>query len=164
MGIHTVKKEFAVDVQPRDIEPVEKVETGNALVSGTVVLTLDGALPVEFIAEGDKVITRDSGIAVVRSVRRSKQMVRTVSIKAGSLGNARPDRDVLLAASQEILIRDWRAAALFNMSPALVAAERLIDGEFVRDGGMVEMETVELVFDAPHILYADGLEVASAKG
>ncbi|MFZ7093377.1 Hint domain-containing protein [Primorskyibacter sp. 2E233] len=135
----------------------------NALTAGTVVLTLDGALPVEFIAEGDKVITRDSGIAIVRQVRRTKVQMKTVAIKAGSLGNTRPDRDAVLPAAQEILIRDWRAEALFGASQALVPASRLVDGEFIRDIGTREVEVVELIFDAPHILYADGLEVASAK-
>ncbi|WP_234988821.1 Hint domain-containing protein [Tropicibacter naphthalenivorans] len=131
-------------------------------MAGTVVLTLDGALPVEFINEGDRVITRDSGMAVVKQVRRIRRKLPAVGIKAGSLGNTRPDRDAVFPATQELLVRDWRAETLFGASQALVPVARLVDGEFVRDLGEVEMETVELVFDAPHILYADGLEVASA--
>ena len=134
----------------------------NALATGTIVLTLDGAIPVEFINEGDRVITRDSGMAVVRHVRRSRARVNAVSVKAGSLGNTRPDRDAVLPASQELLIRDWRAEALFGASQALVPVSRLVDGEFIRDLGEQEIALVELVFDTPHILYADGLEVASA--
>ncbi|WP_425101243.1 Hint domain-containing protein [Tropicibacter sp. S64] len=134
----------------------------NALVAGTVILTLDGALPVEFIAPGDRVITRDSGVAVVQALLRGRDVRRCVSVRAGSLGNARPDRDVILTATQEVLIRDWRAAALFGKTPALVAAERLVDGAFVRDIGACDMETIAVIFDAPHIVYADGLEVASA--
>ena len=135
----------------------------NAQTAGTVVLTLDGALPVEFLNPGDRVITRDSGVAVLRAVHRTRQVLPVVAIKAGSLGNTRPDRDVLLPATQEVLIRDWRAGALFGASQALVPAVRLVDGEFIRDMGAVEVDLVALVFDAPHILYADGLEVASAE-
>ena len=136
---------------------------GNALVAGTVVLTLDGALPVEFLTEGDRVITRDSGMAVVKSIRRQRRRTCCVAIKAGSLGNTRPDREAVFAAAQEVLIRDWRAEALFGASQALVPIARLIDGEFVRDLGEVDVETIELIFDTPHILYADGLEVASTS-
>ena len=135
---------------------------GNALVAGTVVLTLDGALPVEFLNPGDRVITRDSGAATLRAVRCARKRSATVEITAGSLGSTRPDRDAVLPTDQEILIRDWRAGALFGASQALVPASRLVDGEFIRDLGVVEMDLVELVFDTPHILYADGLEVASA--
>jgi hypothetical protein len=134
----------------------------NALLAGTSVLTLDGALPVEFLNPGDRVITRDSGVAVLRAVRRRARALEAVRIRAGSLGNARPDRDITLAAAQEILVRDWRAATLFGASQALVPVARLVDGAFIRALGVIAVETVELVFDAPHILYADGLELASA--
>ena len=159
-----------MDLQTRDhtatplpARHIAASEGRNALAAGTVVLTLDGALPVDFIAVGDRVITRDSGVATVRDIRRTKMRIKAVSIKAGSLGNTRPDRDAVLPATQEILIRDWRAEALLGASQALVPAARLVDGEFIRDIGTRDIEVVELVFDAPHILYADGLEVASAK-
>ncbi|MBN7787567.1 Hint domain-containing protein [Ponticoccus gilvus] len=141
---------------------IESDQALNALVAGTVVLTLEGALPVEFINPGERVITRDSGMAVVRQVRRGFRRMRAVSIRAGSLGNARPDHDITLSASQEILVRDWRAPMLFGASQALIPVERLVDGEFIRHLGVIEIETVELVFDTAHILYADGLELASA--
>ncbi|MDU8914182.1 Hint domain-containing protein [Aestuariicoccus sp. MJ-SS9] len=130
-------------------------------MAGTVVLTLDGALPVEFITEGDRVITRDSGVAPVRRILRARRRVAAVAIRAGSLGNTRPDRDAILPAGQEILIRDWRAGALFGASQALVPIAQLVDGEFVRDIGETTLDTVTLAFDAPHIVYADGLELAA---
>ncbi|HHB80814.1 MAG TPA: hypothetical protein ENK83_03575 [Aliiroseovarius sp.] len=44
------------------------VRTGlNPLALGTVVYTLDGALPVEYLNDGDRVITR-SGARVVRAI------------------------------------------------------------------------------------------------
>ena len=135
----------------------------NALVAGTVVLTCDGALPVEYLNPGDRVITRDSGTAVLRAVLRLRQTRDLVAIRAGSLGSTRPDRDTLLPATQEILIRDWRAEALFGASRALVPAFRLVDGDFVRAAGRHEVETIALVFDSNHILYADGLELASTQ-
>ncbi|MCR8549060.1 Hint domain-containing protein [Salipiger sp. P9] len=141
---------------------VESSDSLNALVAGTVVLTLDGALPVEYLSPGDRVITRDSGTAVLRGIRRRKAQAKLVAIRAGTLGSARPDSDAIVPAGQEILVRDWRAKALFGASRALVPAERLADGEFIRVIGTREVELLELQFDAPHILYADGLELASA--
>ena len=137
-------------------------EMSNALVAGTTVLTLDGALPVEFLSPGDRVITRDSGMAVLKDVRRRTIVAECVTIRAGSLGNTRPDRDATVPATQEILIRDWRADALFGKAQALVPARRLVDGEFIRAAGKREVTLIELVFDASHIVYADGLELASA--
>ena len=140
----------------------ESIQNPNALTSGTVVLTLDGALPVEFLSPGDRVITRDSGFAKLVDVKTTKQKMPAVGIRAGSLGNSRPDRDAVFPAHQNILVRDWRAKAIFGREQALVPASRLTDGEFVRHLGEVEMTLVELVFETPHIIYADGIEVASS--
>lgn len=137
--------------------------THNALTAGTIVLTMDGALPVEFLNAGDRVITRDAGMAVLRDVKRFRVTTNAIAIKAGSLGNNRPDADTVLPAAQEVLVRDWRAEALFGKAQALVPASRLVDGEFIRDLGEVEIECVELIFDAPHIVYAGGLELASTQ-
>lgn len=134
----------------------------NALPSGTIVLTLDGALPVEFLTAGDRVITRDSGTSVLRALRRHKICLPTVAIRGGALGHMRPEDEVILPAAQEILIRDWRAQALFGKAQALVPVSRLVDGTHICALGEQEMTLHEMVFDAPHILYADGLELAGA--
>ncbi|MBU2963779.1 Hint domain-containing protein [Citreicella sp. C3M06] len=146
----------------RPARHVVSPETLNALVAGTNVLTLDGALPVEYLAPGDRVITRNAGAATLLGIRRYRARVRLVAIKAGTLGNCRPDRDALLPAGQEVLVRDWRAGALFGASRALAPAQRLVDGQFIRVIGTREVDLVELMLDGPHILYGDGLELASA--
>ncbi|QFT63410.1 Hint domain-containing protein [Roseivivax halotolerans] len=134
----------------------------NALVAGTSVLTLDGDLPVEMLSPGDRIITRDRGLVVLDDLRIFRGEARLVSVRAGTLGHLRPDTDILLPATQEVLIRDWRAAALYGRPQAMVAAERLVDGEFVRDLGAREVTLAALIFEEPHVIYADGLELASA--
>lgn len=127
----------------------------------SILLTLAGEMPVSEISIGDRVITRDSGVAIVRSVTSRQVAVQAVRILAGSLGHTRPDCDVILPSGQPILVRDWRAQAMFNARQAMVPASRLIDGEFITDAGTQEMSLYHLHFDAPHILYVDGLELAS---
>ncbi|MBB3995378.1 hypothetical protein GGR95_003033 [Sulfitobacter undariae] len=134
------------------------------LLQGTMLLTLDGEMPVEFVSVGDKIITRDSGIARIQHIQRTKRMVHTIALAAGSLGHTRPERDATLAGDQMCLIRDWRAKALFSADRALVAARTLVDGEFIRDLGMQEQTLVQIFCDGPHIIYADGLEVSTADG
>ncbi|WP_417209896.1 Hint domain-containing protein [Antarctobacter sp.] len=134
----------------------------NALPLGTLVLTLDGALPVEFLGPGDRVITRDSGTARLRALNPVTRPLPAVTIAPGTLGHMRPDHEVTLPAAQEILLRDWRASALFGAQQALVPLCRLVDGTFIRNLGAVELQLCQLIFDEPHILYADGLELASA--
>lgn len=132
------------------------------LPSDSYILTLDGERLVSELTVGDRVITRDSGVARVTSVRSRKLRARAVRILAGSLGHTRPERDVLLPAGQPVLIRDWRATAVFSsVGAAMVDAGRLVDGEFITEAGEREMTLYELSFERPHILYVDGLELAS---
>ncbi|WP_425071098.1 Hint domain-containing protein [Sagittula sp. S175] len=133
----------------------------NALPLGTTVLTLDGQLPVEYLTPGDRVISRNSGTARLVALRPFRRTVAAVGIAAGTLGNQKPEQDAVLCAAQEILVRDWRASALFGASHALVPVARLIDGNFIRPMGLQDLHLFELVFETPQIIYADGLELAA---
>ncbi len=138
------------------------LQTG--LIAGTSILTLDGALPVEHLAPGDRIITRDSGVAILKSVRVRKTIARMVRIKAGTLGTTRPEGDVVLPADQGILIRDWRAKAIYGEERAIVPAAQLIDGEFIAElSSAAQVTLFELEFDTPHIVYADGLELSVSE-
>jgi hypothetical protein len=134
------------------------------LIQGAQLLTLEGDIPVEYLSAGDRVITRDTGLARVRHIQRTTRAVHMISFAAGSLGDTRPERDTHLAGDQMVLIRDWRARAMFNAERALVAARTLIDGEFVCDLGMQDTTLFQIFCDGPHILYSDGLEISTADG
>ena len=49
----------------------------------TKVMTLDGEMPVEFLTEGDRVTTRDTGMAVLKAVRSRKEGVGRVVLHLG---------------------------------------------------------------------------------
>lgn len=137
------------------------VAVAQGLAPEAIILTTDGELPIQYLSAGDRVITRDTGTSIVKSIRFAKVTCRAIALAAGSLGHTRPDRDVVLPAGQQILIRDWRAQALFGGKQAMVPVSRLIDGEYVSDLGEIEMTLYQIEFDAPHVIYADGLEVYS---
>ncbi|MEQ9259078.1 MAG: Hint domain-containing protein [Roseovarius sp.] len=132
------------------------------LPGAALIMTLKGEVPVADLRPGARVVTRDTGTAILKQVRRRRITGRAVSIKASSLGHNRPERDALLPAGQQVLVRDWRAKALFGAPQVLVPAERLVDGEFVTLSTGLSMEVHDLIFDSPHVLYVDGLEVASS--
>lgn len=129
--------------------------------SGSVVLTLDGETLIDTLQPGDRVITRDTGMSVLRHIAVQKQSARAVRIAADTLGQTRPGVDVMLAADQPVLIRDWRAKALFGAVQAMVPAAALVDGEFICDLGAQDLTLYQLTFDAPHVIYVDGLEVGT---
>lgn len=147
------------DLLGQDI--VQTVTDLSGLAEETIVLTLDGELPVEHLSAGDRIITRNSGMAILRDIVVTEATVAPVCVKAGSLGHTRPDRDMMIAPDARIHIRDWRAKALFGTPTANVPARKLVDREFVTEGAPRHMRLYALVFDQAHIVYADGLEVST---
>lgn len=99
-------------------------------------------------------------MVVLRDVNVIEVECPMVWIMGGSLGHDKPEDDTYLLASQKVLVRDWRAKALTQQKQALVLAESLVDGEFIRLVGHQRITIFQLVFDASHIVYVDGLELA----
>ena len=62
---------------------------------------------------------------------------------------------------QRILLRDWRAQALFATPAARVPLARLVDGDLIRWSDARPEALLVLSFAHPHVIYADGLEVMS---
>ncbi|MCR8825686.1 Hint domain-containing protein [Pseudosulfitobacter koreensis] len=150
---------------------VGRVESGNipqlraeiihvGLVAGTILLTSDGEIPVEYLSAGDRIITRNAGLVTLKAVATTQIRSAAVAIAAGSLGQRRPETNVILPAAHQVLIRDWRARALAGAAQAVLPAGCLIDGEFITDLGVRTMTLIQLGFDAPHVIYADGLELS----
>ena len=132
------------------------------MAQGTKVLTLDGALPVEFLTPGDRVITRDAGVQTLRAISARASTAAMIRICQNSLGNGRPGDDIVISADQPILVRDWRAKVLYGQVQAMVPANRLVDGQYIRAEPSATTQLFTLHFDAQHVIYAEGMELASA--
>jgi hypothetical protein len=134
----------------------------HAVILGTPILTLDGALPVEFLTPGDRILTR-AGSRKLRCVEVTVvRHARVIRIAHDTLGVDRPDCDVVVTPDQPILIRDWRAKALCGTPTALVAAARLVDGDYIRAETLPEARFYTLRFDEDAVIYAGGLELSCA--
>jgi hypothetical protein len=138
-------------------------QTSVALTQGTMVQTQDGEIPVETLQPGDQIITRTQGFSSVLGIHKTRSLMHGVTFTAGSLGHTQPGRDLLLPINQQVLIRDWRARAMFGQPQAVVPAFELIDDEFIRDEGLQMLELCTLSFDRPHVIYAGGMEIATSK-
>lgn len=132
------------------------------LAPGTTVLTMDGAIPVEFLNPGDRIITR-RGVRKLKAVMRHTLPEGTprVVVSADALGG-KPATDITLMPGQRVLIRDWRAQALWGKDIAAPQAARLVDGHYIRTETTGAQIMLSLYLGAPEIIYADGLELASA--
>jgi hypothetical protein len=139
---------------------IASVAPAQGIVAGTPVLTLDGEMPVQFLSPGDRIITRN-GARVLAGVEVTLlQGAEMVRIRASALGHDRPETDLFVAPSQPILIRDWRAKALYGQAAALVEAQRLADGEYIRKEAVAEVRLYTLHFAQAEVVYAGGLELA----
>ena len=129
------------------------------IAAGTMILTLKGAIPVEFVAPGDKVITRAGARAVTAveiAVVKNAQVIR---ISEGVLGKDRPEADMIVAPQQPLLLRDWRAKALSGVDQAVMRADKLVDGTYISTQTVAEARIVTLHFANPQVIFAAGLEL-----
>ena len=93
------------------------------LASGTLILTADGELPVEYINPGDRIVSRNQGMAVVRNVRSALVKTRFAALEPGALGNAIPPAAAMLPVGQTVLVRDDRAQATSGKASSVVQGE-----------------------------------------
>lgn len=137
----------------------------------TLIDTEDGAVAVQDIAIGDRVITRDNGVQTVRWIgcRRLRKPdlmahpeLRPVRIGAGALGHGRPRRDLLVSPQHRILVSDWRAQLFFGQDEVLVPAKALVDHHAItieRATGPVDY--YHILFDTHQVIYTEGAETES---
>ncbi|MEL6587976.1 MAG: Hint domain-containing protein, partial [Pseudomonadota bacterium] len=130
----------------------------HGLFEGSRLLTAKGELGVEKLRPGDRVVTRNFGMAAVRQVICTRMPVGApqVRIPANALGRNRPEGDAFLLCDQPVVVRDWRAQALFGAREARVAAERLADGKVIHLVPSSGCPVWSLVFEEPAVLYMDG--------
>ncbi|MEM7613902.1 MAG: Hint domain-containing protein [Pseudomonadota bacterium] len=130
--------------------------------SGTRILTAEGEIAVEELAEGDLVMTRDHGLQPVRWVGArtvaAEGALAPVVLKAGAMGNT---RDLAVSPAHRMMLSDWRAEAMFGQAEVLVTAKQLLcrDDVHLREGGEVTYHHV--LFDQHEIIFAEGAATES---
>lgn len=139
--------------------------------NGTMLATPDGAVPVEKVKPGDRLMTADHGPQVVRWVGMRRvspaQMTanprqRPVLIRAGALGEGIPARDLMVSPQHRILLRSAIVARMTDQPEALVAARHLVGCpgiESVLPDAPVDYWHV--LFDRHEVVLAEGCEAES---
>lgn len=135
---------------------------------GTLIMTSDGEMPVEYLSPGDRIVTHDAGLVRLARVQARDVAARdVVRVAPCFLTPEIATPDVLISAQQRIVLQDWRAKAMFGKPRALVPATRLLDGRYMaRMSGARPVRLIRLAFDTEtHILPIAGgtMLVASAR-
>ena len=157
-------QQFVSSVAPVPLVGGRSRPTG--LLAGTLVRTSEGELPVEYLLAGDMIDTVDNGLVELRGTSLVEaQDIDVVSIAPTAEGWAasRPAHDLVVPVSQQVLVHDWRAQILHGQDSMLTPASSLVDDRHVTRQTRERVRLIRLHFDKPQVLWADGIEVASAR-
>lgn len=133
------------------------------LAEGTPILTAKGMVKIEDIVAGDRIVTRDKGMQPVSLItQRALPRGDVLRVSPAALGRSADGPDIIVAPTQRLILRDWRAKAMFDRPVALVSARKLIDGEYVRRVPALNLRLFSLHFDALRIVYSGDIELGTA--
>ncbi len=133
------------------------------MAEGTSILTAKGLVNVEDLSAGDRILTRDKGAQQVSLItQRFMGLGEVLHVSPAAVGHPDDGTEIVVVPSQRLVLRDWRAKAMFDRSIALVSAKRLIDGEYVRRRPAQNLRIFSLHFDALRIIYSGDIELGTA--
>ncbi|GGG61045.1 hypothetical protein GCM10011415_03860 [Salipiger pallidus] len=130
---------------------------------GTLITMASGAQkPVEELAVGDRVLTRDDGPQPVRwlghHTTRAAGAFAPILIKAGVLNNS---GDLLVGPDHRLFIYQRQDRLGAGRAELLVKARHLVNGDTITrvEGGFIDF--YQMIFDHHQIIYAEGIAAES---
>ncbi len=140
-----------------------EIENIICFTPGTRIATPRGARPVEKLAVGDLVMTRDHGLQPIRWIgQRTVPAIdrfAPVRIRPGVVTGL--ETDLLVSPQHRMLFQGYRAELLFGESEVLVAAIHLVDGHLVTQDVGGDVTYIHIMFDDHEIIYAEGAATES---
>ncbi|WP_395539772.1 Hint domain-containing protein [Neotabrizicola sp. sgz301269] len=150
-----------IDTDPQEVTLADLICVSFA--RGTTITLATGAqMPIERLAPGDRILTRDHGAQPLRllgrATLRAQGAFAPVVIPAGTLGNT---GDLIVSQHHRMFLYQRQRCTGLATSELLVQARHLVDDEtvYLRDGGMVDW--FSLIFDRHEIIYAEGIPAES---
>lgn len=129
---------------------------------GTMILTPAGEVPVEDLAPGDLVMTRDDGARPLRWTGRRRVDATgdfaPVRFAKDTIGNSRP---LLVSPQHRILITGWQAELACGIAEVFVAAKHLVDGHQITRAAQDSIDYIHLMFDRHQIVTSNGAPTES---
>lgn len=144
----------------------EESEIVMCFTAGVRIETPAGPIPVEALASGNLVTTRDNGAQPIRWIGTSERaavgVLRPIRIRAGALGMGLPQRDMMVSQQHRMLLASKIAERLTGSDEVLVPAKKLIGLPGIEIAEDVETVTYyHLLLDRHEILYAEGAPTES---
>lgn len=159
-------EEFTPTERISDDDYIEFRFTMICFAVDTEILTDKGKVPIQKLAVGDMVLTRDRGFQPLRWIGRRvvgadelrvNEKLYPIVIGRGALGENSPERDLRVSPQHRVLIKSVIAERMFETDEVLVAAHKLlsVDGIDI-DSAVDSVEYFHLLFDRHEIIVANG--------
>ncbi len=132
---------------------------------GTTIATPRGERLVEELQVGDKIITRDNGIQEIAWVghkaMNGKQLaanphLKPILIKAGSLGQDLPERDMLVSPNHRVLVASEKTQLYFEEREVLAAAKHMTGAEGIHAVNVMQTTYVHFMFERHEVVLSNG--------
>ena len=130
-----------------------------------MIATAKGERRVEDLVEGDRIITRDNGIQVIRWVGArdmtgaefdKAEHLKPILIQQGALGGGLPERDMMVSPNHRVLIANDKTALYFEEREVLVAAKFLTEMDGVDVVEVSATTYIHIMFDQHEVVLSDG--------
>ncbi|MEM8981034.1 MAG: Hint domain-containing protein [Pseudomonadota bacterium] len=151
--------------------PQPKTTAESAMICftpGTLIRTVGGDVPVELLAPGDLLLTKDDGPQPIEwkgqryiSGARLHAMpqLRPIRFRTGALLKNCPSPDLLVSPDHQMLLRGRAAQALFGEREVLAPAKSLVnDKSIVVDYTQREAIYLHLMLDRHAVVWANNVE------
>ena len=133
---------------------------------GTLIATDRGAQPVETLRRGNRVVTRDNGLARIEWVGRRVvplgelhlcSELQPILVAADAFGPGRPAQDMLVSPAHRFLVRCEDVFQNLSEPEALVAARHLVNGRTVRRVPVLGVSYLHILCDRHQVILANGV-------
>lgn len=147
-------------------ENIENITVIPCFTPGTIIEAAGGAIAVEELQVGDRVLTRDSGYCPLRWVGKrildaatleAQPALQPVVIRAGALGRGEPARDMIVSPQHRMLFVGQHAELLFGEHEVLIAALHLVGQPGIERLELDSVTYIHLLFDTHEIILGDGV-------
>ena len=151
----SVPKPFSQDLcAPKQSSKTTKNRLGVA--RGTHVMTARGEVPIERICEGDRVITRDHGMQIVRWVGsetiRVTEENAPILFRQGAIKNA---RDLIVSADHRVVVKGAETMLRYGVKEVLIPAHKMVNGQTILRAVGGEVEFFQIITDQHEVIYTE---------
>ncbi|MGV6811237.1 MAG: Hint domain-containing protein [Brevirhabdus sp.] len=141
------------------------IENVICFTPNTMIATPRGEVRIQDLREGDKVITRDNGMQEIRWIGHkplaaadleAQPHLKPILIKAGSLGENLPERDMMVSPQHRMLVANERTSLYFEEREVLVAAKHLLKADGIERAQVPSTTYIHMLFDQHEVVLANG--------